>query len=207
MNPQVQVKGTAFLYRHFKDSCNDSVDDRYLLIRYHKLDFQSKFRRFYRLRLNLLNFALHSITNTLSNTYVDKAHELVRPIFYVSARSINNWTRNKLRLPDSSALLELLQTEDERFRDYWSDFFAALLPKEASILNRAVAMFESVALENPTTEWTQALVAQVFDACLTDAKTEFNYDDSYNAVFRTWMSLDFLDVKEQLPKKLTPTVI
>jgi hypothetical protein len=57
---QVQVKGTAFLYRHFKDSCEN---DKYVLLKYHPKEFQAKFLKFYRLRSNLLNFALRATTN------------------------------------------------------------------------------------------------------------------------------------------------
>jgi hypothetical protein len=198
---QVQVKGTGFLYRHLEDSCNV---DRYGLLKYHPKEYQAAFKKFFRLRKHLLNFALRSITNNLSQDYVTKDRELVRTILYVSARSINKWTRDRIKLDDSVALIDLLKTESKRLGKYWSEFLQALLPKEARILDRAIAAFHaSAALAHPDTEWTQGLVARLFDDCLTESKSAFDYNDSYNAVFWSWTKLDFEQVKSNLPKKFS----
>jgi hypothetical protein len=196
---QVQVKGANFLYHWAKDSCAGDLQAKY-----YPKEYQARFRKFLRLRNALLNFALRNLTNSLSHGYVLPETELVRKLLHVSASSINAWTKSKLTLDWSHQLLSLLQKESARFEDYWWDFLKALLPQEYRILVRAVNLFKDFASENPSLMWTQGQVARHFSGCLQLAKEQVGYDDSYSAVFRSWLRLDFSTFRFNLPKPFKP---
>lgn len=136
--------------------------------------------------------------------HVSADRELIRPLRYASAVSINHWYDHDLSLPDTDALISLFSKEDRRYREHREQFLKVVFPEYNSIILSARELFETLA--EPKTGWTSGLVAKAYGECLIKAKAEANFDDSEAANFRRWYEFSFDEVKNRLPAKFKPTV-
>jgi hypothetical protein len=193
---QVQCKGTDFTFYRLRQSLKGPWHVRK----------SKQFDAFRSGKNFLVNGALRQIVNELACEYVDPAVENVRPLFFTSAASVYDWTKQNLILKDELSFLRLLEKESNRFKNHFAKFVRAVFPTEYKILNRAVEIFRNRFYPQDTEyDWRSGSIAGMFGECLERAKAELNCDDSERALFRQWQKTDWNKLKLKLPRRFRPT--
>lgn len=143
--------------------------------------------------------------NYLFLDYVCPEIKEVRALAYVSAVSAKAWNKKSTILKNSGELADLLVTETERFRDYYTRVINAVFPTEAKIIRRAIEIFRHKYNPADHPGWTCTDVSFSLRKCLWQAKDEVNYDDAGPiATDRRWYyKLRFDNLR--LPPNFQPT--
>jgi hypothetical protein len=203
---QLQIKGTNLRRKVYWMLHAEEYSDKYSDLRYKSEIYNAKRKAFHRFQKNMLNWMLRDELNYLAMHFVDPKIETVRPIAYVSARSASNWNKKRKTLKNSQELIDLLNTESDRFRDYYSEVIAQVFPVENKIIKRAVEIFGATNSPKDHPAWTSIDVAEELRRCLWKAKDEVNFSDYNIAVWLDWrlrFKLRFEDLK--LPPAFQPT--
>jgi hypothetical protein len=203
---QIQVKGTSVRKKLYWMLHAEDCSDKYSDLRYKPKIHNAKRKAFQKTAKNWLNWMLRHECNYLFLDYVRPEIQEVRAIAYVSAVSAKAWNKKSTILKNSGQLSDLLITETERFRDYYTRVIVQVFPTEAKVIRRSVEIFRTLHHPDDHPKWTCTDVAIELRRCLWQAKDEYNYDDSGAACYRRWyFKLRFDDLK--LPLNFQPTSV
>jgi hypothetical protein len=179
----------------------------------HKIKARSSQTLYLGVRKSLFDLFLRQATNNLARRYFrehDKT-EIIRPIYYVSYTSVNDWTKRGYAL-NGIDCFELLELEDKRFYNYCYAFFEAVWPREERVLRDAIDRMKDrdfwMCHTTPVDPkaLTSKEIAAEFGATLNEIRRSYKWEETEQFLYNEWLDArqkGFTDLK--LPALFKPT--